>query len=109
MTQLSSESDATICVLAGHPSLAGHFPGNPVVPGVVLLSKVLEEIQQTDLTGPRVTKMSGVKFLAYVRPGEIVRLRFMPIRPSAVRFEGHRGSDLVISGTLEIQATSTKS
>ena len=35
-------------VPADHPSLAGHFPGAPVVPGVVLLDLVAETIQDAN-------------------------------------------------------------
>lgn len=31
-------------VPADHPSLAGHFPGRPIVPGVVLLDLIYEAI-----------------------------------------------------------------
>ena len=32
-------------ISADHPSLPGHFPGHPIVPGVVLLDRVLEAIE----------------------------------------------------------------
>jgi 3-hydroxyacyl-[acyl-carrier-protein] dehydratase len=32
-------------VPSDHPSLPGHFPGRPVVPGVVVLDRVLDAIQ----------------------------------------------------------------
>ena len=30
---------------ADHPALPGHFPGQPIVPGVVVLDRVVEVIE----------------------------------------------------------------
>lgn len=55
-----------------HPALAGHFPGQPVLPGVCLLAEVLEAMQEVPslaaLLGAR-PRVENVKFLAPVRPG----------------------------------------
>jgi 3-hydroxymyristoyl/3-hydroxydecanoyl-(acyl carrier protein) dehydratase len=37
---MSERHEATFAVPASHPSLPGHFPGAPVVPGVVVLDLV---------------------------------------------------------------------
>ncbi len=53
-----------------HPAFEGHFPGDPMVPGVLLLDAVVHalcEASQADAGGLRV---DSVKFLAMVRPGE---------------------------------------
>ena len=50
---------------ADHPALAGHFPGNAIVPGVVLLDAVLSYI---GADAP--FRLTGVKFLHAVRPGD---------------------------------------
>ena len=51
-----------------HASLAGHFPGNPVVPGVVLLDAVTHALSQQVGRAVTVTGMPGVKFLAPLLP-----------------------------------------
>lgn len=51
-----------------HPSLAGHFPGNPVVPGVLLLDRAIEALERS--TGRRVTCLHRMKFVSALRPGE---------------------------------------
>jgi 3-hydroxyacyl-[acyl-carrier-protein] dehydratase len=56
-------------VPAGHPSLPGHFPGNPVVPGVLLLDRVLQALEQS--TGRSVTRLQQVRFVSTLLPGEL--------------------------------------
>lgn len=56
-------------VPAGHPSLAGHFPGNPIVPGVLLLDQILRALEQA--TGRSVTRLQQVKFVSTLFPGEL--------------------------------------
>lgn len=53
-----------------HPALAGHFPGHPVVPGVVLLSYVWDAIQRRAEQPSACGGWPSVKFLAPLLPGE---------------------------------------
>lgn len=55
-------------VPADHPSLPGHFPGRPIVPGVLLLDRVLEALQRR--TGRASARVSQVKFVSALRPDE---------------------------------------
>jgi 3-hydroxymyristoyl/3-hydroxydecanoyl-(acyl carrier protein) dehydratase len=60
--------DFDFCVPADHPSLPGHFPGHPVVPGVLLLEHVMQPVQRA--TGRRVEALRQVKFTTPLRPEE---------------------------------------
>ena len=56
-----------------HPSLPGHFPGDPIVPGVVLLDHVAACLERA---GFALVKLGAVKFLAPLRPGQDAVLVF---------------------------------
>lgn len=90
----------TFTVQADHPALAGHFPGNPVVPGVVLLDHVASAILAAHL-GHRLAAVPQVKFLRPVRPGERVTIAYQP-GPSPIRFTCSVGADEAIRGTLHL-------
>jgi 3-hydroxyacyl-[acyl-carrier-protein] dehydratase len=51
-----------------HPALPGHFPGNPVVPGALLLVHVLAGVRSE--SGRTVATMKHVKFTAALMPDE---------------------------------------
>ena len=55
-------------VAATHPCLAGHFPGNPIVPGVVLLDQLIENLSAR--AGQPVVRIVRVKFSSALVPGE---------------------------------------
>ena len=59
------------CIAADHPSLPGHFPGRPVVPGVVLLDAAFTLIL-AQRSGRAVIGVPSVKFTQPVRPGQQV-------------------------------------
>jgi len=75
----------TLHVPAQHPSFEGHFPGAPLLPGVVLLDEMLQAL------GPVVSgggwSISTAKFLHPVRPGETLTLEHEPpLANGTVRF-----------------------
>lgn len=59
-----------------HPSSRGHFEGNPVIPGAVLLSEAILAIERS-IGAPRAPfAISSAKFLRPARPGDRVVIEF---------------------------------
>lgn len=85
-------------VPADHPALAGHFPGRPIVPGVLLLEHSLRRAG-APAAGTR-WGIAQAKFLRPVGPGETLRWTFSAGAPGSRRFAIHAGTVLVASGVL---------
>jgi 3-hydroxyacyl-[acyl-carrier-protein] dehydratase len=56
-------SVTTLRIEPGHPALAGHFPGAPVLPGVVLLDETLRALERADGAEPGRWVVAAAKFL----------------------------------------------
>ena len=54
---------------ADHPALAGHFPGDPIVPGVVLLEEIMQALAEAG-GNYRLQGIPQVKFIAPLKPGQ---------------------------------------
>lgn len=81
-----------------HPSLPGHFPGAPIVPGVVLLDHVIAAIEaQQPLAAP--LRLPQVKFLQPLLPGETARVELEGAAPRW-RFRILRADTLLASGEV---------
>lgn len=58
-----------------HPVFHGHFPGNPIVPGVMLLEWVLDEVAHTLSRRPSQLRIREAKFFTPLAPAQLAELR----------------------------------
>jgi 3-hydroxyacyl-[acyl-carrier-protein] dehydratase len=69
-------------VRGDEPFLRGHFPGQPIFPGVLLVEAAAQlagTVAQSDPQIPplarlKLTAMRGIKILGTARPGEVIQL-----------------------------------
>ncbi|WP_412023019.1 AMP-binding protein [Burkholderia cepacia] len=85
---------------ADHPALPGHFPGHPVVPGVVLLDHAIHAIGAALNRPLHAWRLGSAKFLSPVAPGEPLDLAFDTAASGAIRFTLRAGSREVATGVL---------
>jgi 3-hydroxyacyl-[acyl-carrier-protein] dehydratase len=85
---------------ASHPSLPGHFPGDPIVPGVLILQRVIKAAER--LFAGAVTAVTVAKFHARLKPDEKFRVAFEHSNADAVSFRVVRGEILIASGMLKL-------
>jgi 3-hydroxyacyl-[acyl-carrier-protein] dehydratase len=102
-------STTTVLVPPQHPAFNGHFPGAPLLPGVVLLDEMLRAVEAERPDGRALASASAAtagwtiataKFLRPVRPGETLTLEHEPLTNGALRFAIRSAGRVVATGTL---------
>jgi 3-hydroxyacyl-[acyl-carrier-protein] dehydratase len=97
---MDRERKHPVDVARDHPAFAGHFPGRPMLPGVALVAEAMEaavaDPALARAIGPT-PKLSVVKFLAPVGPGERLEIA-LSLEARAVAFEILVGERIAASG-----------
>jgi acyl-coenzyme A synthetase/AMP-(fatty) acid ligase len=97
-----------------HPAFAGHFPGTPIVPGVMLLDAVVQAAQSragaAHANGGKKSpegniQINAAKFLSPVGPGETLTILLDVTASGSARFEISNGVRKVATGALVLPST----
>lgn len=99
MIASSREWNEIVRIAATHPSLPGHFPGEPVVAGVMILDRLAARLQREGV-GP-LKRISTVKFRAPLLPEQDAELH-IAVNGKQVRFRLSRDGELLTSGDGEL-------
>lgn len=88
-----------LLIPADHPSLPGHFPGRPLVPGVVLLDRVLDAVEALHGAPLAALRLPQVKFMRPLLPGQPATIELEGAAPRW-RFRVMDGDTVLASGEI---------
>jgi len=97
------ENKQQYCISAEHPCFAGHFPGNPIVPGVVILNYVQQQLLnwQPDYT---IDTLAQAKFLYPLSPDQEFTVTLIQLSAQKIKFSCHYSTHTLVTGLLIIKA-----
>lgn len=80
--------EVTLEVNPKHEVFKGHFPGNPVMPGVCMVQIIKEMIERIGQKRVQLQSLSNVKFMALINPEQTPVLRLnLDITPTETGFK----------------------
>jgi 3-hydroxyacyl-[acyl-carrier-protein] dehydratase len=97
-------SKLTIQFAANHPTGAGHFPGNPIIPGALLLAEVLRCIEAAEGKSFSACNVKAAKFLHPARPGDTVEIEYARSAQGTIEFQCTVAGTKVLSGGIVASA-----
>ncbi|MDP2962522.1 MAG: hypothetical protein Q8N54_07150 [Sulfurimicrobium sp.] len=86
-----------------HPALPGHFPGKPIVPGVVLLNYICAAMRRDAGEGMHCSGFPSVKFLSPLLPGEAFAITLDFGAGGRVRFVCKTEDRIIAQGSMQIE------
>ncbi len=94
----------TLHIPSGHPTGAGHFPGNPIIPGALLLAEVLQCIERAEGAHYASCNVRNAKFLHPARPGDTVVITYARSAQGTLELDCTVGAHKVLSGAIVARA-----
>tara|TARA_R110001599_G_scaffold64023_3_gene179243 strand:+ start:908769 stop:909059 length:291 start_codon:yes stop_codon:yes gene_type:complete len=91
----------TLNIPFDHPAFAGHFPGMPITPGVVLLDLAMLAIAQHRQREIQPCKIRTLKFLSPVLPDTHLRVQYEITSNGSLQFEIRNGTQLAVTGVID--------
>jgi 3-hydroxymyristoyl/3-hydroxydecanoyl-(acyl carrier protein) dehydratase len=92
----------TLLLATDHPTGAGHFPGNPIIPGALLLAEVLRCIEQAQKLRFVSCNVKSAKFHHPARPGDRVEIEYSYSAQGVIDFQCAVEGTRVLSGALVV-------
>ena len=101
---VSNEISAQIELVPDSLWFSGHFPGDPILPGIAQLGMVLDALEQSNNQKLKVAGVSRVRFKRIVRPGDRLSIGITPVaeKHGSYSFRVSVDKDPACSGTMTV-------
>lgn len=90
-------------IQASHPSLKGHFPNNPIVPGVIILDEIINIVKtlKPELT---IASMQMVKFIHPLLAEQQVTVEIIEKSDNKISFNCSHDETKLVTGQLTLKS-----
>ena len=102
MNDATRPAEALPAYTSGHPAFAGHFPGLPIVPGVLLLDAALHQIGATLGLSTAGCRIAAAKFTSAIGPNEALLLSHAATAEGGLRLSVHAGAEERLAATAVV-------
>jgi 3-hydroxymyristoyl/3-hydroxydecanoyl-(acyl carrier protein) dehydratase len=85
-----------------HPALAGHFPDHPVVPGVMIIDRVLDAVA-TSWPAVHVKGIRKMKFLRPLLPQQVCEVQLSEPKDNCLRFVCSCAGERIAEGSVWLE------
>ena len=101
----SKQITADIQVPLNSPWFCGHFPGEPILPGVAQLGMVFDAINQSGNRNKKISHISRVRFKQIIRPDDQLSVVVSPQKdhPESYSFSIMVAEELACSGVMTVE------
>jgi 3-hydroxyacyl-[acyl-carrier-protein] dehydratase len=98
---------ANAVIPAGSPWFSGHFPGEPIVPGIAELSIIYDVIKKfyyNNLENLKLVSLKKIRFKCIIKPEEMLDIIVCPVeKPGTFSFRITTGDNLACSGFIAVE------
>jgi 3-hydroxymyristoyl/3-hydroxydecanoyl-(acyl carrier protein) dehydratase len=91
------ESSYEYTIAADHPCFAGHFPDNPIIPGVIILEYLQLDFKRTHVN-QWINTLITVKFSQPLYPEQPFNFKITPFENNKFKFIGQSNHQKIIQG-----------
>ncbi len=102
--------EADVTVPPGSPWFSGHFPGDPILPGVAQIGMVKDVIRQARSQDLNVSGVRRVRFKQIIRPDDKLKIIAAPLKENtgAYSFRILVENEAVCSGVMMVEERMNK-
>jgi len=100
-----SEISASVRVPPDSPWFQGHFPGEPILPGVAQLAMVFDAISKAQNKALRVSSVRRIRFKQIIRPDDLLTIIAAPLKQNdgSYSFRILANNETVCSGVMTVE------
>ncbi len=92
--------EVNLAIDEAHPALAGHFPGHPIVPAVVILNEVFSAAAIFEGAPLDIRSVTSAKFLTPLQPGQTFTILLKRIDNGRLSFVCKAPTTIIAAGEI---------